>query len=148
MKRRLLWGLLLFSVLVLAGVAFVALQTPPTVRHMYAQWTATELIKVAHFKTQHLPQTWDDLRPWNGKTRFTYPAGIDWEQLRSRTEIDFAQIAEIQRLALADQPFPARPHVVKHHGTFKWRWINPNEELYQYFKNGVVEFYDPDSESP
>lgn len=147
MKRRLLWGLLLFSMLILAGVGFVIQQTPATIKHMYAQWAATEVIKVAHFKTQRLPQSWDDLHAWYEKTVPTYRSGISWEQLRSRTAIDFHQIAEIQRLALADQPFPARPHAVKHHGTFQWRWINPNEELYHYFKNGLVEFYDPDSES-
>ena len=123
----------------ISGIGYLVwtlVSMPDFFRDLYVQWDTAEMIIRHHREHKQLPNGWDDLRATYGDgSGFRGPR--NFEALSQKTIVDFARLAEFERLAQSTSAVTSLPEIVRPRSGVQSHWsgAEPNKLIYNYFRD-------------
>ena len=134
LRALIVWSAAGTVVLMIAALGWT-LQRLPDANELYGQWAAAEMVISFHKQHHQLPATWEDLRPFYTDEGARHRNKMNFEELRSTIDIDFARLAKLEQLADTESPPKALPEVIQpsSRNQAHWSGAEPNQLVLDYF---------------
>lgn len=145
LRALIIWSAAGTVILMIAALGWT-LQRLPDANELYGQWAAAEMVISFHKQHHQLPARWEDLRPFYTDEGTPHRNKMNFEELRSTIDIDFAHLAKLEQLADTESPPKALPEVIQptSRNQAHWSGAEPNQLVLDYFVSLKAPRWQPD----